>query len=137
MRTIYIFFEKQSPNIYWMYLLSRNSHCIHLQTIIEFRSVSHIHYILFYNRLLDTGVPGSIRSVILELLNEEASLLLPPLHERMELLHRLLPKTNIDWDSLSQGQVNFNIVTILLSRMAICFDALLLEFCPWYYDIGF
>ena len=85
----------------------------------------------FYNRLLDTGVPGSIRSVILELLNEEASLLLPPLHERMELLHRLLPKTNIDWDSLSQGQVNFNIVTILLSRMAICFDALLLEFRPW------
>ncbi|KAF6041090.1 hypothetical protein EB796_000600 [Bugula neritina] len=54
--------------------------------------------------LLDSRVPANIRTVILELLTQEASLLLPPLFERIKLLHQLLPETDGDWNSLSQGQ---------------------------------
>ncbi|XP_067933208.1 probable E3 ubiquitin-protein ligase HERC1 [Watersipora subatra] len=55
--------------------------------------------------LLDTNVPANVRTAILDLLMKEASLLLPPLFERMELLNSLLPSEDKDWASLSQGQV--------------------------------
>ena len=35
-----------------------------------------------------------------------ACLLLPPLRERMELLHSLLPQGPGSWDSLTKGQVS-------------------------------
>ena len=35
-----------------------------------------------------------------------ASLLLPPLPERMEVLHTLLPQAPDSWDSLTLGEVN-------------------------------
>jgi len=43
--------------------------------------------------------------ILVETLTLGAPLLLPPLHERMELLHLLLPHGPAGWDSLSHGQV--------------------------------
>jgi len=44
--------------------------------------------------------------ILVETLTLGAPLLLPPLHERMELLHSLLPHGPAGWDSLSPGQVH-------------------------------
>lgn len=48
--------------------------------------------------------------VVLQVLSETlllgAPLLLPPLRERMELLHSLLPHGPDRWDALSRGQVS-------------------------------
>ena len=41
-----------------------------------------------------------------EALSVGASLLLPPLLERMEVLHSLLPQTPDGWESLTVGEVN-------------------------------
>lgn len=45
-----------------------------------------------------------------EALSVGASLLLPPLPERMEVLHSLLPQAPDSWDSLTVGEV-INVVT--------------------------
>lgn len=55
-------------------------------------------------RLLDSNIPDSIREAVSEILKVGASLLLPPLRERMELLHSLLPQGQGRWDSLSRGK---------------------------------
>ena len=43
--------------------------------------------------------------ILIETLTLGSPLLLPPLHERMELLHSLLPHGPAGWDSLTHGQV--------------------------------
>lgn len=43
--------------------------------------------------------------VVIETLSVGATMLLPPLRERMELLHSLLPQGPDRWESLSKGQV--------------------------------
>ena len=43
-----------------------------------------------------------------EALSVGASLLLPPLPERMEVLHSLLPQASDKWDSLTVGEVMYN-----------------------------
>nr|XP_014345328.1 PREDICTED: probable E3 ubiquitin-protein ligase HERC1 [Latimeria chalumnae] len=55
-------------------------------------------------RLIDSAVPDSIQQAVVETLSIGASLLLPPLRERIELLHSLLPQGPDRWDSLSKGQ---------------------------------
>ncbi|CAH1796720.1 unnamed protein product [Owenia fusiformis] len=55
-------------------------------------------------RLMDTNTPDSIQQAVSETLSVGASLLLPPLRQRMELLHDLLPQGPDRWDSLSRGQ---------------------------------
>lgn len=55
-------------------------------------------------RLLDIDTPPSVQQAVIETLSIGAPLLLPPLKERMELLHSLLPQGNDRWDTLSRGQ---------------------------------
>ncbi|XP_072428176.1 probable E3 ubiquitin-protein ligase HERC1 isoform X3 [Chiloscyllium punctatum] len=55
-------------------------------------------------RLIDSDVPNSIEEAVNETLSVGASLLLPPLRERTELLHNLLPQGPERWESLSKGQ---------------------------------
>ncbi|XP_065100040.1 probable E3 ubiquitin-protein ligase HERC1 isoform X2 [Paramisgurnus dabryanus] len=55
-------------------------------------------------RLIDSNVPESIQQAVMSTLSIGASLLLPPLRERTELLHSLLPQGPESWDSLSKGQ---------------------------------
>ncbi|XP_007895403.2 probable E3 ubiquitin-protein ligase HERC1 [Callorhinchus milii] len=55
-------------------------------------------------RLIDSDVPDSIEKAVNETLSVGASLLLPPLRERTELLHCLLPQGPERWESLSKGQ---------------------------------
>lgn len=43
---------------------------------------------------------------VIETLSVGATMLLPPLRERMELLHSLLPQGPDRWESLSKGQVD-------------------------------
>ena len=43
----------------------------------------------------------------METLSVGATMLLPPLRERMELLHSLLPQGPDRWESLSKGQVQY------------------------------
>lgn len=47
-----------------------------------------------------------------EALSVGASLLLPPLLERMEVLHSLLPQAPDSWDSLTVGEVNLLTYTV-------------------------
>nr|XP_022329995.1 probable E3 ubiquitin-protein ligase HERC1 isoform X2 [Crassostrea virginica] len=55
-------------------------------------------------RLLDSNIPDHVRETVSEILKVGAPLLLPPLRERMELLHSLLPQGQGRWDSLSRGK---------------------------------
>ncbi|XP_028827463.1 probable E3 ubiquitin-protein ligase HERC1 isoform X1 [Denticeps clupeoides] len=55
-------------------------------------------------RLIDSSVPESIQQAVMSTLSIGASLLLPPLRERTELLHSLLPQGPESWESLSKGQ---------------------------------
>ncbi|XP_073791889.1 probable E3 ubiquitin-protein ligase HERC1 isoform X5 [Danio rerio] len=55
-------------------------------------------------RLIDSNVPESIQQAVISTLSMGASLLLPPLRERTELLHSLLPQGPESWESLSKGQ---------------------------------
>ncbi|XP_062334757.1 probable E3 ubiquitin-protein ligase HERC1 [Osmerus eperlanus] len=55
-------------------------------------------------RLIDSNVPDSIQQAVMNTLSIGASLLLPPLRERTELLHSLLPQGPESWESLSRGQ---------------------------------
>ena len=47
-----------------------------------------------------------LQEAVSDALSIGAPLLLPPLRERMELLHSLLPNGPDRWDSLSRGQVS-------------------------------
>ncbi|KAI1904845.1 hypothetical protein AGOR_G00009860 [Albula goreensis] len=55
-------------------------------------------------RLIDSNAPESIQQAVMNTLSIGASLLLPPLRERTELLHSLLPQGPESWESLSKGQ---------------------------------
>uniref|UniRef100_A0A2C9KCS9 B30.2/SPRY domain-containing protein n=1 Tax=Biomphalaria glabrata TaxID=6526 RepID=A0A2C9KCS9_BIOGL len=55
-------------------------------------------------RLVDTNTPEEIQKTVIDTLSIGASLLLPPLRERMELLHSLLPHGPDSWESLTKGQ---------------------------------
>ncbi|CAL8352432.1 unnamed protein product [Merluccius merluccius] len=55
-------------------------------------------------RLMDSSVPDEIQEAVIETLSVGATMLLPPLRERMELLHALLPQGPDRWESLSKGQ---------------------------------
>ncbi|XP_059169765.1 probable E3 ubiquitin-protein ligase HERC1 isoform X3 [Physella acuta] len=55
-------------------------------------------------RLVDTNTPELIQKTVTDTLSIGASLLLPPLRERMELLHSLLPQGPDSWESLTKGQ---------------------------------
>lgn len=52
-----------------------------------------------------------------EALSVGAPLLLPPLLERMEVLHTLLPQGPEGWDSLTVGEVNFTRMCFVLSTL--------------------
>lgn len=55
-------------------------------------------------RLIDTNMPDEIQQAVLNTLSIGASLLLPPLRERTELLLSLLPQGPHSFNSLSKGQ---------------------------------
>ncbi|XP_048876533.1 probable E3 ubiquitin-protein ligase HERC1 isoform X3 [Brienomyrus brachyistius] len=55
-------------------------------------------------RLIDSSIPDSIQQAVMNTLSMGASLLLPPLRERTELLHSLLPQGPESWENLSKGQ---------------------------------
>ncbi|KAF7670462.1 hypothetical protein LDENG_00124780 [Lucifuga dentata] len=55
-------------------------------------------------RLIDTNMPDSIQQAVMNTLSIGASLLLPPLRERTELLLSLLPQGPQSWNNLSKGQ---------------------------------
>lgn len=55
-------------------------------------------------RLIDTNMPDSIQQAVLNTLSIGASLLLPPLRERTELLLSLLPQGPQSLNVLSKGQ---------------------------------
>ncbi|KAJ0013026.1 hypothetical protein NQD34_017360 [Periophthalmus magnuspinnatus] len=55
-------------------------------------------------RLIDTNMPDEIQQAVLNTLSIGASLLLPPLRERTELLLSLLPQGPHSLNSLSKGQ---------------------------------
>ncbi|XP_038130884.1 probable E3 ubiquitin-protein ligase HERC1 isoform X2 [Cyprinodon tularosa] len=55
-------------------------------------------------RLIDTNIPDSIQQAVLNTLSIGASLLLPPLRERTELLLSLLPQGPQSLNVLSKGQ---------------------------------
>ena len=59
---------------------------------------------LFYNR--PPSVLCLVTQAVSETLSVGAALLLPPLRERMELLHSLLPQGFDGCDGLSRGQVS-------------------------------
>ncbi|XP_077988697.1 putative E3 ubiquitin-protein ligase HERC1 [Glandiceps talaboti] len=61
-----------------------------------------LRHLLF--RLMDSNTPDSVQQAVSETLSVGAPLLLPPLRERMELLHSLLPQGPDRWDGLSKGQ---------------------------------
>ncbi|XP_037084977.1 probable E3 ubiquitin-protein ligase HERC1 [Pollicipes pollicipes] len=55
-------------------------------------------------RLIDTSLPSCLQTAVLEALKIGAPLLLPPLRERMEILHSLLPQGPDCASRLSDGQ---------------------------------
>jgi len=59
---------------------------------------------------VDIPTPTSVKTVVSETLAIGAPMLLPPLRERMELLHSLLPQG----PDLSNGQVRFEYLTTVL-----------------------
>ncbi|XP_078541321.1 putative E3 ubiquitin-protein ligase HERC1 isoform X2 [Lissotriton helveticus] len=71
-------------------------------TSILGRQARPLRNLLF--RLMDASVPDEIQEVVIETLSVGATMLLPPLRERMELLHSLLPQGPDRWESLSKGQ---------------------------------
>ena len=76
----------------------------------------HAFYIqILFLRLIDVDLAPPIQERVKEALQVGASLLLPPLHEKMELLHSLLPQGPDRWDSLSKGQVRLCILENYIS----------------------
>jgi E3 ubiquitin-protein ligase HERC1 len=55
-------------------------------------------------QLIDLGLPAAVQQVICKVVSAGASLLLPPLQERLELLHGLLPQGTSGWNDLTTGQ---------------------------------
>ncbi|XP_072310878.1 probable E3 ubiquitin-protein ligase HERC1 isoform X3 [Eucyclogobius newberryi] len=62
----------------------------------------HLRNLLF--RLIDTNMPDEIQQAVLNTLSIGASLLLPPLRERTELVLSLLPQGPHSLNNLSKGQ---------------------------------
>lgn len=62
-----------------------------------------------------------------EILKVGASLLLPPLRERMELLHSLLPQGQGRWDSLSRGKVGVNRIRVIFYYQCIYSEVVLVK----------
>ncbi|XP_028981614.2 probable E3 ubiquitin-protein ligase HERC1 isoform X4 [Esox lucius] len=71
-------------------------------TSILGRQARPLRNLLF--RLMDSSVPDEIQEAVMETLSVGATMLLPPLRERMELLHSLLPQGPDRWENLSKGQ---------------------------------
>ncbi|KAA8579332.1 hypothetical protein FQN60_010672, partial [Etheostoma spectabile] len=71
-------------------------------TSILGRQARPLRNLLF--RLMDSSVPDEIQEAVIETLSVGATMLLPPLRERMELLHSLLPQGPDRWENLSKGQ---------------------------------
>uniref|UniRef100_A0A3Q3XB61 HECT-type E3 ubiquitin transferase n=1 Tax=Mola mola TaxID=94237 RepID=A0A3Q3XB61_MOLML len=71
-------------------------------TSILGRQARPLRNLLF--RLMDSSVPDEIQEAVIDTLSVGATMLLPPLRERMELLHSLLPQGPDRWESLSKGQ---------------------------------
>ncbi|XP_055518701.1 probable E3 ubiquitin-protein ligase HERC1 isoform X3 [Leucoraja erinacea] len=71
-------------------------------TSILGRQARPLRNLLF--RLMDSSVPDEIQEAVIETLSVGATMLLPPLRERMELLHALLPQGPDRWESLTKGQ---------------------------------
>ena len=59
-----------------------------------------------------------------EALSVGASLLLPPLPERMEVLYSLLPQAPDSWDSLTIGEVNLVTYTVTPIKSLQCLENL-------------
>ena len=78
-----------------------------LKSILLFLKISIIMSATIrpYNCILIVLIYVFIKAVN-EALSVGASLLLPPLPERMEVLHSLLPQAPDSWDSLTVGEVN-------------------------------
>lgn len=69
---------------------------------------------------------------VIETLSVGATMLLPPLRERMELLHSLLPQGPDRWESLSKGQVVQNAQRCTMcSILFSLFGQLLFESKQW------
>ncbi|XP_077870271.1 putative E3 ubiquitin-protein ligase HERC1 [Saccoglossus kowalevskii] len=115
--------------------------CTHLQlalaggvaaTILGTQS-GPLRHLLF--RLMDSNTPESVQQAVSETLSVGAPLLLPPLRERMELLHSLLPQGPDRWDGLSKGQ-RMQLGIILTSLQDNTHVASLLGFsCPLDMDL--
>ncbi|XP_033110692.1 probable E3 ubiquitin-protein ligase HERC1 [Anneissia japonica] len=110
--------------------------CTHLQlalaagvaTSILGNQARPLRHLLF--RLMDSNTPNCVQKAVNETLSIGAPLLLPPLRERMELLHTLLPQGPDRWDSLSRGQ-RMQLGIILTSLQENIHVASLLGFtCP-------
>ncbi|KAG8223094.1 hypothetical protein J437_LFUL002042, partial [Ladona fulva] len=69
-----------------------------LTTSVLGNQAGPLRHLLF--RLVDVNTPASIQTIVSETLSIGAPMLLPPLRERMELLHSLLPQGS----ELSKGQ---------------------------------
>ncbi|XP_013415684.1 probable E3 ubiquitin-protein ligase HERC1 isoform X1 [Lingula anatina] len=78
-------------------------------------------------RLMDSATPETVQQAVSETLSVGAPLLLPPLRERMELLHSLLPQGPERWNSLTKGQ-RMQLSIILTSLQDNCHVASLLGF---------
>ncbi|XP_045564463.1 probable E3 ubiquitin-protein ligase HERC1 isoform X7 [Salmo salar] len=97
-------------------------------TSILGRQARPLRNLLF--RLMDSSVPDEIQEAVIETLSVGATMLLPPLRERMELLHSLLPQGPDRWESLSKGQ-RMQLDIILTSLQDHTHVASLLGFsCP-------
>lgn len=68
---------------------------------------------------LRLSLPACDYQAVIETLSVGATMLLPPLRERMELLHSLLPQGPDRWESLSKGQVTSQSLC-LHSRFLFC-----------------
>ena len=62
---------------------------------------------------------SALFQAVSECLSVGAPLLLPPLRERMELLHSLLPQGPDGWSSLTRGQVQLLAVTVLVPCLVV------------------
>ncbi|TUG88269.1 putative E3 ubiquitin-protein ligase HERC1 [Bagarius yarrelli] len=92
-------------------------------TSILGRQARPLRNLLF--RLMDASVPDEIQEAVIETLSVGATMLLPPLRERMELLHSLLPQGPDRWESLSKGQVTCRVCVCVFVRASMHINMLL------------
>ncbi|KAI6658560.1 hypothetical protein LOD99_15360 [Oopsacas minuta] len=57
-------------------------------------------------KLMDSSTPQPIQNAVNETLELGATLLIPPLNERLHFLWSLIPKDNSQWTQLTKGQVS-------------------------------